>query len=105
MWYVPENNLKPVIGVCIKSLTQLIFLISLNIIFYFQSGQMDLKHFDPEFVREPVPGKEYVIGTGLTNGVEETTTFIGVWVSLILYAFANLALFKVVHKHTLFQHR
>ena len=21
-----------------------------------QSGQLDLKHFDPEFVREPVPG-------------------------------------------------
>ena len=25
--------------------------------FCFQSGQMDLKHFDPEFVREPVPGR------------------------------------------------
>ena len=23
----------------------------------YQSGQMDLKHFDPEFVREPVPGE------------------------------------------------
>lgn len=22
-----------------------------------QSGQLDLRHFDPEFVREPVPGK------------------------------------------------
>lgn len=22
----------------------------------YQSGQLDLKHFDPEFVREPVPG-------------------------------------------------
>lgn len=27
------------------------------IIFTQQSGQLDLKHFDPEFVREPVPGK------------------------------------------------
>ena len=27
------------------------------VIFLFQSGQLDLKHFDPEFVREPVPGK------------------------------------------------
>jgi len=25
-------------------------------IFYQQTGQLDLKHFDPEFVREPVPG-------------------------------------------------
>ena len=23
----------------------------------FQDGDLDLKHFDPEFVREPVPGK------------------------------------------------
>ena len=25
-----------------------------------QKDQLDLKHFDPEFVREPVPGKDNI---------------------------------------------
>jgi len=32
-----------------------VFLLILTY-FISQSGQLDLKHFDPEFVREPVPG-------------------------------------------------
>jgi len=32
-------------------------MVILPVLFVFQqSGQLDLKHFDPEFVREPVPG-------------------------------------------------
>ena len=26
------------------------------VVVYQQTGQLDLRHFDPEFVREPVPG-------------------------------------------------
>lgn len=34
-----------------------IYVVILSVLFVFQqSGQLDLKHFDPEFVREPVPG-------------------------------------------------
>ena len=28
---------------------------------------MDLKHFDPEFVREPVPGKNYIHRTSFMD--------------------------------------
>lgn len=35
----------------------------ISIVLFFQSGQLDLKHFDPEFVREPVPGM-YILNVG-----------------------------------------
>ena len=45
------------------------FIGSLNFYIFFlifkQSGQLDLKHFDPEFVREPVPAS---VGRSATNG-------------------------------------
>lgn len=34
----------------------LLILPDWELFLFYQSGQLDLKHFDPEFVREPVPG-------------------------------------------------
>lgn len=32
----------------------------IHLFLFLQSGQLDLKHFDPEFVREPVPGENRI---------------------------------------------
>lgn len=41
-----------------------------------QSGQLDLRHFDPEFVREPVPGKFLIQNTTHVPQIEQPWVFI-----------------------------
>lgn len=40
---------------------KVLFHHSVTCCFYQQTGQLDLRHFDPEFVREPVPGMKSLV--------------------------------------------
>ena len=52
-YFLKQNNVMLKIKMWRTRSYKLLWLILI-----FQSGQLDLKHFDPEFVREPVPGKK-----------------------------------------------